>query len=106
MRNVGYILFIFFMHCKEISSDDYAIRTMIDSLIAADNRGDLEAVLSHYANDATLMSPGKASISGKAKLKSNYENIFASVHLKLQTSIEGIELNSASALAWGANSGT
>jgi ketosteroid isomerase-like protein len=106
MRNVGYILLIFFVHCKQISSDDQAIRITIDSLIAADNRGDLEAVLSHYADDATLMPPGKAPFSGTAKLKSNYENIFASVHLQLQTSIEGVELNNHSAFAWGTNSGT
>jgi ketosteroid isomerase-like protein len=52
------------------------------------------------------MPPGKASISGTAKLKSNYENIFASVHLQLHTSVEGIEVNNHGAFAWCANSGT
>ena len=78
---------------------------MIDNLIAADNRSDLQSVLRHYTNDATLMPPGKVSISGMEQLRENYKNIFAITHLQLASKVEGVEINRFSALAWGHNTG-
>ncbi len=105
MKIVLFIVGIFLLSCNHIANDEDAIRSMINDLIAADNRSDLQSVLTHYTNDATLMPPGKASISGMEKLRENYKNIFATTRLELATKIEGVEVNRFSALAWGHNSG-
>jgi len=91
--------------CDLKSREETDIKTMITELIAADNRSDLESVLHHYTMDATLMPPGKPSISGMNNLRSNYQHIFSTTRLQLETKIEGIEVNRFSALAWGFNSG-
>src|SRR5262245_15327047 len=104
MKSLLFIGSIFLMSCNEITEQD-AIKNMIHDLIEADNRGDIVAVLSHYSNEAILMPPGKTSISGTENLKANYQNIFATTHLELETSVEGVEVNRFSALAWGHNIG-
>ena len=105
MKNFLIIIGIFLLSCHHIANEEDAIRSMINDLIAADNRSDLQSVLVHYANDATLMPPGKVSISGLDKLRENYKNIFATTRLELATKIEGVEVNRFSALAWGYNTG-
>jgi len=105
MKTALFIATILLLSCRRIANDEDAIRSMINDLIAADNRSDLESVLTHYASDATLMPPGKVSISGIEKLRENYKNIFAGTRLELATKIEGVEINRFSALAWGYNTG-
>src|ERR1700752_4891187 len=105
MKTFLFIVGIFSLSCNHIANDEDAIRNMINDLIAADNRSDLESVLTHYADYATLMPPGKVSISGGEKLRENYKNIFATTRLELASNIEGVEVNRFSALAWGHNTG-
>jgi len=105
LKAVLFIATILLLSCHRIANDEDAIRSMINDLIAADNRSDLEAVLTHYSSDATLMPPGKAAISGMEKLRENYKNIFATTRLALATKIEGVEINRFSAMAWGYNTG-
>ena len=105
MRIILIIVYILLLSCDHIASEKEAIRSMINDLIAVDNRSDLESVLSHYAPDATLMPPGKPSISGLEKIRENYKNIFATTRLELATQIEDVEVNRFSALAWGYNTG-
>jgi ketosteroid isomerase-like protein len=62
----------------------------LNSVIEADNRGDIEAVLAHYTDDAILMPPGKAMISGKEAIRKNYATIFESSALQLYPVIEEI----------------
>jgi ketosteroid isomerase-like protein len=91
--------------CDLKSKEEAEIKTMIMELVTADNRSDLESVVSYYTIDATLMPPGKPSISGRENIRTNYKNIFSTTRLQLETKIEGVEINGFSALAWGFISG-
>ena len=50
---------------------------MLASLQTADNSGDLETVLFLYADDAILLPPNEASVSGKPAIRERYEALFA-----------------------------
>jgi uncharacterized protein (TIGR02246 family) len=56
--------------------DDVDVRRVVDGIIAADNTGDLEAVLSFYAEDAILLPPNGDPIRGIEAIRHHYEELF------------------------------
>jgi ketosteroid isomerase-like protein len=107
MKNLllGILFSFLFFACKQIASEETVIRNTINDIIAADNRSDLEAVLSYYSSNATLMPPGKLSFSGKDRIRINYQGIFATTRLQLESNVEGVVINRFNAIAWGHNTG-
>lgn len=83
-----------------------AIKQALQSLIAADNRGDLDAVLSHYADDAWWLPPSGPRVEGKAAIAARYRELFAANRVEFVVEGVGTELTSALAWATGETRGT
>jgi len=67
------VVALLFVPAADISSP----RSVLASLQTADNSGDLETVLVLYADDAILLPPNEASVSGKPAIRERYEALFA-----------------------------
>jgi uncharacterized protein (TIGR02246 family) len=65
------------LECSEGSPAVAAARAVAKGIVDADNRGDLDAVMGHYANDAVLMPPGEAPLAGREKIRPRYRSLFA-----------------------------
>jgi len=62
----------------------------LNEVIAADNAGDLEKVIAHYADDAILIPSGSNDIVGKNAIREHYRNIFANSSMQLQSTANEI----------------
>ena len=82
------------------------VQKRIEALIEADNRGDLEAVVACYGDDAVLIPPGDPPVSGKEAIRERYRKIFA--ESKLRVRLEPAETRVADRWAFsrGVASGT
>ncbi len=67
----------------EEEGDEAAIRRLLEEIIAADNRGDLETVADLYADDALLLPPGSPPVRGREAIRAHYTAIFNASRLKL-----------------------
>ncbi len=83
-----------------------AARSLLDTIISADNRADISVVLSCYSRDAVLMPPGKLSIAGISDIEENYKNIFSNSILHLQAHVDKIEIFPSYAVITGTNTGS
>jgi uncharacterized protein (TIGR02246 family) len=63
------------------------VRAVVEALIEADNRGDLEKVVGFYTQDAVLTSPTGAQIHGREAVGSHYRDIFERHRLALRVQI-------------------
>lgn len=81
------------------------VRAVANGIIDADNRADLEDVLSYYHPDAMLLPPGKQEITGIAGIRKNYENIFASSALFLSLQAEEVTVRGDVAICRGRTQG-
>lgn len=59
-----------------VQRDDVDVRRVVDGIIAAGNAGDLEAMLSFYAEDAILLPPNGDPIRGLAAIRQHYQELF------------------------------
>jgi uncharacterized protein (TIGR02246 family) len=82
-------------------SGEADIQSLFDRLMAADNRGDVEAVVACYAEDAVLLPPGGASVAGPASIRPRYEALFAANRLDVRMDVESIEVQGALAFSRG-----
>lgn len=103
-----YLLVLIIAGCKTSSSidDEKEIRSLLDSIIAADNRSDIHKVLSCYTDDAVLMPSNKPSIKGINSIEENYASIFRNSVLHLESHIEEIKIAGTWAAVTGFNTGT
>lgn len=81
------------------------IQSLFDRLMAADNRGDVDAVLECYAEDAALLPPGGASVQGVESIRPRYEALFASSRLEVRMDVESIEVKGALGFSRGVTRG-
>ena len=58
------------------ASDLTAVKKVLAEIVAGDNAGNLDAVLSCYADDAILLPPNNAPVMGKSAIHSRYEDGF------------------------------
>jgi uncharacterized protein (TIGR02246 family) len=65
----------FLFSCKQEATITPA--QTLEELIQADNAGDLEKLISYYAEDAILIPSGRSDIIGKNAIRENYRNLFA-----------------------------
>jgi len=77
------------------------VQSLFDRLMAADNRGDVDAVLECYTEDAVLLPPGGASVQGVENIRPRYEALFASSRLEVRMDVESIEVKGALAFSRG-----
>lgn len=62
----------------------------LDRIMQADSAGDLDQVISLYAEDAILIPSGRADIIGKNAIRENYRNIFATSIVQLKATANEI----------------
>lgn len=55
------------------SKETAAVAKVLAGLTAADNTGDLDAVVSHYADDAILLPPNSTQVAGQPAIRAWYE---------------------------------
>ena len=52
------------------------VESVVRGIIAADNAGDLDAVVAHYADDAVLLPPNGRIVEGKEAIRERYRTGF------------------------------
>ena len=85
---------------------DREARRVVAEIVDADNRGDLETVMSLYADDAVLLPPGEPPVRGRGVIRQRYEAIFSSSTLALVGTVESLRVAGDLAVVRGATSGT
>ena len=75
------LLLLIFPACKEEPITDPA--TTLRDVIQADNRGDLEKVVTLYTADAMLLPAGRTDIMGRDAIREHYGQIFSTTTLQL-----------------------
>jgi uncharacterized protein (TIGR02246 family) len=83
------------------STPEAEIRGLFERLMDADTRGDVDAVLECYADDAVLLPPGGASVQGAENIRPRYEALFGGSRLEVRMDVESIEVNGALAFSRG-----
>lgn len=73
---------------KEEANQEQDVKALINTLIKADNAGDLNTVVSLYDADAVLMRPGKSSIQGREAIYENYKVIFEGSKLNIRLTMD------------------
>lgn len=71
-----------------LPSDSQQIKKVVETIIFADNEGDLEGVLACYSDNAILMPPNDPMIKGKTEIRKRYEGIFATTTMRLENITE------------------
>lgn len=59
-------------------------RETLSALMRADNRGDLDAVIALYTDDAVLLPPNEPVVSGKAAIRARYMRLFATTRMDVR----------------------
>jgi len=85
-------------------ADKRAVQAVVENIIAADNVEDLERVLSYYADNAILITPEGADVSGTDAIRKHYEALFAAVDFAIKTRIDDITVAADLAVVRGLNS--
>lgn len=73
--------------------DEAAVRAVIDGLVAGINAGDLEAALSYYADDATVMPPQQPGVEGKDALREGLEEYLSANKVHSEAEILDVGVN-------------
>jgi uncharacterized protein (TIGR02246 family) len=63
-----------------------AIQQVTSGIIAADNRGDADAVMQFYADDSVLLPPNDAPVAGKDVIRARYESGFRHFRFAISSS--------------------
>jgi uncharacterized protein (TIGR02246 family) len=110
MRNVyvSTLALVIFSGCNTAppapAADVAAEQAKIREAEAADMKSwaakDVEGVLSFYADDATLMTPGMAAMKGKDAMRPVLKTLLADPNLKLEFSSQRIEVSKAGDVAF------
>lgn len=87
--SILFLLLLALLYCNTKKTEQSPAETLA-RIIRADNKGDIETVMSLYTTDAILMPAGKENISGHEAIRKNYEAIFSNSALQLHPRIEEI----------------
>jgi uncharacterized protein (TIGR02246 family) len=83
-----------------------AVAAAARRLIAANNDGDVDAVLAGYSEDVVWMPPAGPPLRGKAAIRPRYEQTFATYHLSFEIDIEEAAAEGDIGFARGSTRGT
>jgi uncharacterized protein (TIGR02246 family) len=72
------------------AQDARAVRDVSDQIIAADNAGALETVMSFYAEDAVQWPPGSEPVRGRARIRPRYEALFRENTVNIASRIDAV----------------
>jgi uncharacterized protein (TIGR02246 family) len=88
-----------------VLADTAEIQSLFDRLMAADKRGDVDAVVRCYADDAVFLPPGGESVEGIEKIRPRYEELFAGNRLEVRMDVDSIEVKGPLAFSRGMTRG-
>jgi len=84
------------------SADDLAsVRDVLRGLAAADNADNLDAVVSHYREDAMLLPPNAGAVAGRPAIRVWYEQGFHHFRFEVSFDVEEIQASGDWAFARG-----
>jgi len=86
--------------------DAEAIRSLLASVVAANNAGDLEAISALYADDSIVIPPGEAPVEGRTAILVRYAKVFAENTIDLVLTSEETVVAGQWAFARGRKGGT
>ena len=92
-------------HNGDASVDRAAVNKVLAGLIAADDVGNLDAVIASYAEDAVLLPPHAAAVAGKPAIRARYEETFRHFRFDIAFSADETEAFGDWAFIRGAVSG-
>jgi uncharacterized protein (TIGR02246 family) len=81
------------------SADDASVRSVLSGLGAADNAGNLDAVVSHYRDDAILLPPNANVVAGRPAIRAWYEQVLFR-HFRCEVSFDADETETSGDLAF------
>jgi uncharacterized protein (TIGR02246 family) len=81
------------------------VRAVVTGIIDADNRKNLNQVMSFYEENAILLPPGEAEVKGKREIRPRYEQLFNNFELDIRTIINEIRITGEWAYVRGRNAG-
>jgi uncharacterized protein (TIGR02246 family) len=76
------------VECRPDASAVREIRAVAAGIVAADNRSDIERVVTYYSADAVLMPPGEAPVVGRDSIRPRYETLFAGFTPAIELRVE------------------
>lgn len=80
-------------------------RGVATGIVAADNAGDIERVVSYYAPNAVLVPPGEPEVKGIDQIRPRYEHLFATFAPRIEARIDDADVYGAFAIVRGHNGG-
>ena len=86
----------------ETEADVEAINSLRDEFIALDNAGDAAGLASLYTNDAVLMPPNQAAVTGNQAIESWFQTTFDQFTTEFTVASEELEVVGDWAFDWGA----
>ena len=84
------------------NADKNDIQKLLNQLMAADNAGDVDQIMSFYADDAITMPPNDNIVIGKAAIAARYKAGFAKFKMEVSLSSDELEVCED----WAFNRGT
>ena len=86
----------------ETEADVEAINSLRDDFIALDNASDAAGLASLYTNDAVLMPPNEAAVTGSQAIESWFQTTFDQFTTEFTVASEELEVVGDWAFDWGA----
>jgi len=105
---LSFLLFIVFCtpvvvwETAETEADVEAINSLRDEFIALDNASDAAGLASLYTNDAVLMPPNEAAVTGSQAIESWFQTTFDQFTTEFTVASEELEVVGDWAFDWGA----
>jgi uncharacterized protein (TIGR02246 family) len=81
-------------------NDGSGLEQVVFSYFGAFGRGDVDAILSHYADDAVFMPAGMPSVVGREALRAAYERTLTQVRILPGGSSHAHDVITLGELAW------
>jgi uncharacterized protein (TIGR02246 family) len=66
------------------------VQELLDGIMAADNAGDLDRVMTYYTADAVLLPPKGATMTGREAIRAHYGEAFQALTLSMSATIDEI----------------
>ena len=103
---VVFLSLLMVLHACSPAGDQVAVENVLAQLLKNDNEGNLGGVMSHYSDNAILMSPDGPSINGSPAIRDHYQFLFDNFQFKdLIAVTDEIVVRGDFALIAGVNSG-
>ncbi len=94
----GYVDSLSFVLMRQAARGDAAeVEGVLRRILAADNAGDLDAIVACYTDDVVLMPPGASPLEGADLVRERYRAILAASTLALRAEVDEIRVDGDSA---------